>query len=70
MAEHPYTYYPSARDLGEPGLDEVEGDYDDACTNPTGHEWGYTGLAYGGDDDSFHGEGRCYCIWCGADGDA
>jgi hypothetical protein len=34
------------------------------------HEWAYTGSAYGGDDDSYHGEGRCYCIHCGADGDA
>lgn len=29
-----------------------------------------TGTAYGGDDDSFFGEGRCYCEHCGADGDA
>ena len=35
-----------------------------------GHEWAYTGTAYGGDDESYHGEGRCYCIHCGADGDA
>jgi len=35
-----------------------------------GHEWAYTGSAYGGDDASFHGEGRCYCRNCGADGDA
>lgn len=35
-----------------------------------GHEWAYTGSAYGGDDDRWHGEGRCYCVWCGADGDA
>lgn len=33
------------------------------------HEWVYTGTAYGGDDDSHHGEGRCYCAKCGADGD-
>ncbi len=31
------------------------------------HEWAYTGAAYGGDDP---GEGRCYCVRCGADGDA
>lgn len=34
------------------------------------HEWAYTGTAYGGDDESHHGEGRCYCLKCGADGDA
>lgn len=34
------------------------------------HEWSYTGSAYGGDDDSYHGEGRVYCTKCGADGDA
>lgn len=34
------------------------------------HEWVYTGTAYGGDDESFHGEGRVYCTHCGADGDA
>lgn len=32
-----------------------------------GHEWAYTGEAYGGDEP---GEGRVYCIHCGADGDA
>lgn len=35
-----------------------------------GHEWAYTGTAYGGDDESYFGEGRAYCIHCGADGDA
>jgi hypothetical protein len=35
-----------------------------------GHDWVYTGSLYGGDDDSYHGEGRCYCALCGADGDA
>ena len=34
------------------------------------HSWVYSGSAYGGDDDSYHGEGRCYCEFCGADGDA
>jgi hypothetical protein len=34
------------------------------------HEWSYTGSAYGGDEDSYGGEGRCYCCKCGADGDA
>lgn len=40
------------------------------CPNPAGHEWAYTGTAYGGDDTRWCGEGRCYCIHCGADGDA
>lgn len=35
-----------------------------------GHKWVFTGSAYGGDEDSYHGEGRCYCSLCGADGDA
>ncbi len=38
----------------------------DACA----HDFVYTGSAYGGDDESFHGEGRCYCSKCGTDGDA
>ena len=29
------------------------------------HEWIYTGMAYGGDDPSYHGEGRCICRLCG-----
>ena len=35
-----------------------------------GHEWAYTGTAYGGEDERWSGEGRCYCVHCGADGDA
>lgn len=42
---------------------------DESCTHPEGHSWLYTGVAYGGDDESYHGEGRCYCEHCGADGD-
>ena len=34
-----------------------------------GHVWAYSGTAYGGDDWAYHGEGRCYCENCGADGD-
>jgi ribonuclease I len=34
------------------------------------HEWAFTGSAYGGDDESYHGEGRSYCSLCGLDGDA
>lgn len=43
---------------------------EDRCTNPEGHEFECTGTAYGGDDERWHGEGRCLCIFCGADGDA
>jgi len=42
----------------------------DACTDPNGHSWAYTGTAYGGDDERWHGEGRCYCRHCGMDGDS
>lgn len=34
------------------------------------HEFVCTGTQYGGDDERWHGEGRCLCIHCGADGDA
>lgn len=39
------------------------------CRVTVGHRWSYTGSAYGGDDDSYHGEGRVFCALCGADGD-
>lgn len=41
----------------------------DKCPGPHGHKWAYTGTAYGGDDESYMGEGRAYCVYCGADGD-
>ena len=46
-------------------------DYVDAAepTETCRHEWIYTGTAYGGDDPSYHGEGRCICRLCGMDGD-
>lgn len=47
-----------------------DGDDHDACTNRGGHKWAYTGTQYGGDDERWQGEGRCYCEHCGADGDA
>lgn len=40
------------------------------CNLTLGHSWSYSGTAYGGDDDSYRGEGRCLCAYCGADGDA
>lgn len=40
------------------------------CERTHGHRWAYTGTAYGGDDERYMGEGRCYCANCGADGDA
>lgn len=56
--DHWKTIEPIFDDDGEP-----------RCTNPAGHEWECTGTAYGGDDESYFGEGRSYCIWCGMDGD-
>lgn len=52
-------------------MDPDDDDYTDepSCTDPGGHSWAFTGTAYGGDDESYHGEGRCYCEHCGADGD-
>jgi hypothetical protein len=50
--------------------DDEPVDDPDGCKNPGGRSWVYTGTAYGGDDDSYFGEGRCYCEHCGADGDA
>lgn len=38
--------------------------------NHCAHRWVYTGTNYGGDDERWMGEGRCYCANCGADGDA
>jgi hypothetical protein len=40
------------------------------CEQERGHSFSSTGTAYGGDEDSYGGEGRCYCAHCGADGDA
>lgn len=40
------------------------------CETTRGHQWSHTGTAYGGEDASFHGEGRVYCFFCNADGDA
>lgn len=34
------------------------------------HKFVRTGTQYGGDDERWGGEGRCYCTRCGADGDA
>lgn len=51
--------------------DEVEEAAAISSDNPfCPHDWSYSGTAYGGDDESYHGEGRCYCSLCGADGDA
>jgi hypothetical protein len=48
------------------GIDEDEQDPQDSCA----HDWNHTGTAYGGDDESYRGEGRVICRKCGADGDA
>jgi hypothetical protein len=44
-------------------------DCGDGCTNPGGHKFECTGTQYGGEDERWHGEGRCLCVHCGADGD-
>lgn len=51
-------------------FDDYDDSYPPPCSNPGGHEWAYSGTAYGGDDERWGGEGRCYCLHCGADGDA
>jgi hypothetical protein len=52
-------------------LQDDEPEYDPDQRGPCpGHEFEFTGTAYGGDDESYHGEGRVYCTHCGADGDA
>jgi hypothetical protein len=56
--------------IASPMLTSSDDEPGDDCTNSSGHSWVYSGSAYGGDDDSYHGEGRCYCEFCGADGDA
>lgn len=43
---------------------------DDEPGSNCAHEWVCTGSAYGGDDERWMGEGRMYCLHCGADGDA
>jgi hypothetical protein len=55
-------FTPIEGDLSE----EDEPTEQDRCA----HRWVYTGTNYGGDDESHHGDGRCYCDLCGADGDA
>jgi hypothetical protein len=50
-------------------LADPRGDDDPGCTNPGGHSFVSSGTEYGGDDESYFGEGRCYCEFCGADGD-
>jgi len=56
--------------VDEDAEEDDDGDYPPPCTNPGGHKFECTGTAYGGDDERWHGEGRCLCIHCGADGDA
>lgn len=53
-----------------PGRYVLDEEGQQICCNPDGHEFECTGTAYGGDDERWMGEGRCLCIWCGADGDA
>ena len=66
----PRESYRAMRDEVAAVFDEDDDGMSEAERNCPGHEWAYTGTQYGGDDESYHGEGRCYCIHCGADGDA
>lgn len=60
----------------ERALDEINqqaantAEADDEPAENCAHEWIFTGTAYGGEDSRWHGEGRCFCAKCGADGDA
>lgn len=49
--------------------DDEPGPCTGECKGMAGKNWVYTGTLYGGDDERYHGEGRCYCMFCGADGD-
>lgn len=60
----------SAIDPGASAYSSDDDSYPPPCTDPGGHEFSCTGTDYGGDDARWHGEGRCLCIHCGADGDA
>lgn len=51
-------------------LDYDDDGYPPPCTHRDGHQFEFTGTAYGGDDERWHGEGRSLCVHCGADGDA
>lgn len=57
----------SPYDVEEDDCDDI---YPPPCTNSNGHKFECTGTQYGGDDERWHGEGRCLCVYCGADGDA
>lgn len=69
-AEHPtarpstcLAYARGEYDGGESNFEQFQ------CGRERGHRFSCTGTAYGGDDERWHGEGRCLCD-CGADGDA
>jgi hypothetical protein len=51
-------------------MDDAENGANLVCSHPDGHVFRCTGTAYGGEDTRWNGEGRCLCIYCGADGDA
>jgi hypothetical protein len=55
--------------MADPGDEDDDETQSPAGRCPCGGRWVYTGTAYGGDDERYHGEGRVYCDRCGADGD-
>ena len=64
------NYLDAGRSLYPDFVDYPEEDYyGERCSHPNGHEFHRTGTAFGGDDERWGGEGRCYCSYCGADGD-
>lgn len=50
--------------------DRLDAEDYERCSDPRGHSFYRTGTAFGGDDERWMGEGRCFCRYCGADGDA
>jgi len=52
------------RQLAGAANEDDEDEDPQPCTDPRGHSWVIQ------DTEEIEGEGRSYCEWCGADGDA
>ena len=69
--EYPTVPARLAHQYARDGADGSAATFDQfVCGVLRGHSWSYSGTNYGGDDDRWHGDGRCLCAYCGADGDA